>query len=178
MDHATAASIHSGNASLQIRTQQVWERENGRLRCEVPLHNSLGSSLKLICQIMASSPHKVVFLIHDGSRRASNAARLCVRGSHGNKRGDLRVWNAASHLHLWRQRHGDSLAVDPHDPPWPPPGWVDGSTTPITPSELKSIFQSFCQMLHIECNIDTFWSDPDVAQESSVLVLLDGEEIP
>lgn len=70
------------------------------------------------------------------------------------------------------------MAVDPHVPPWPPLGWVEESTTPITPGELKAIFESFCQMLHIECSIDTFWSDPGLAPESSVLVLLDGEEIP
>jgi hypothetical protein len=177
MNRAIAQSLMEGRAALHIAAPLVWRRKYGAAYFELPVGNSLGQSLKLVGQVVASKPHTVRYLIHDGSGKASNAVRLCVRGIHVNKKTDRREWRPGSHFHSWRPECGDQHADDPHDAHWPPPEWSEDSLEPLGNDELEDLFGRFCRMLDIRLPATGLWVERPPRPDAFVQ-LPDGEEIP
>lgn len=177
MNRAIAQSLIEGRAALKVSAPLIWKRKYGAAYFELPLSNSLGQSLKLVGQIVSSKPHTVRYLIHDGSGKASNAVRLCVRGIHFNKHTDRRTWRPGSHLHSWRPECGDQHADDPHAAHWPPADWRDDSLDPLEDGELEDLFGRFCRMLDISLPSSKYWAERPPRPDSFVQ-LPDGEEIP
>lgn len=177
MNRAIAQSLLEGRASLQLSAPVVWKRKFAATYFEIPLRNSLGQSLKLVGQVLAAKPQTVRYLIHDGSGKANNAARLCVRGMHYNKHTDRRTWAPGSHLHSWRVECGDRHADDPHADHWPPANWDEGSLEPLEDTDLEDLFERFCRMLEIEIPSGQLWANRPPQPDTFVL-LPDGEEIP
>jgi hypothetical protein len=177
MHTALVGSVKAGLSGLETTGQLAWRSKPAAIEFQTRLRNSLGQHLVLIGLSSTNMPHRISFMLHNTTDRTSNIFRLCVRGDHGNRRSDGRFWRPGTHLHVWSREHRDNHAVDPWEP-WPPDPWREQSTVPLTGDEMRTVFEGFCAMLGIRCDVASFWSHPPTVASQAFLTLPDGEEVP
>lgn len=175
MDLAVRGAIDQRIAGLELNGAITWGRRGNWATAKIAVRNKIGSRLTLVIQVNALAPHRPVALIHDAGPSPNCAYRLCARGMHVNRRSDRRQWLPGSHLHQWMPEYGDSHAVDPPTPPWPPQGW-DEKSTHAPPAQLLAVVESFCQIVGLPFDRSAAWNEPDLSPQPSMLP--DGDEIP
>lgn len=177
MSTAIMGIIEERKAGLAISAAQAWMVKPSTTLFSVPIKNKIGCSLRLIGQVNHGSPHRFQLMLLDSATKRGNLFRLCARGKHRNKHSDGRRWNWVTHLHVWIQEYADTHAIDPGEP-WPPSAWNEGSREPLTGTEMRDLFGTFCGMLGIRCDVSEFWQDPPPLPSAGYITLTDGEEIP
>jgi hypothetical protein len=174
---AVVQSIQAKKAGLSLSGQLAWKMKPTAQEFQVRIKNSLGHHLLLVGQVTLNAPHRIKFLVRDTSDRSSSLYRLCVRGNHVNRSSDGKAWRPGSHLHVWSFSHQDRHAIDPWIP-WPPRPWDDHLRVPLTSLEMRGLFESFCDMLGVVCDVDEFWIDPPTLSVPTFILMPDGEEVP
>lgn len=177
MQSAVVSSIKAIKAGLSLDGELTWKAKPTTAEFQVSLRNNMGRPLRVIGQQAYSKPHTIVFLITDATDRSANIYRLCVRGKHVNRSSDGKRWLPGSHLHEWTREHRCEHAQDPWRP-WPLGQWSDTAMQPLSSEQMRDLFDVFCGMLGISCNVETFWVDPPSLEERKFITLVDGEEVP
>lgn len=176
MHAAVIQAMSTSNASFAVTSPIKWKSKDSSFEFQIALRNSFGQPL--ILGALISNIGKGSVWIRNDMDRTNHIARLCLRGTHQNKRPANRIrWEKKSHLHRWNQVDGDKLAMDPLSPPWPPSSWSEDRQVPLSPEVVRRAVSVFCRMHGIDFS-DSHWVDSPELSAVTYVVTPTGEEVP
>lgn len=176
MHAAVIQAMSTSNARLSVTSPIRWKPKDSALEFQISLRNDFGQPLILGAVVLLSGKGSV--WVRNDLDRTSHVARLCLRGSHRNKRPGNRLrWEKRSHLHRWNTVDKDALATDPVSPPWPPENWSEDRHSPLSPAVVKRAVYVFCRMHGIDF-ADDYWVDSPELPTTTHIVTSTGEEVP